>query len=150
MKKQSLLIPSFPVGAFLDSPREEMNINPIVLEGNSQNGWALDNHIKKSIPTGYDEQGRRTCETTRSDIGECFHRLKYHWERSMVEPIARTVEDFMRSRSELKSVQAFIPVPSSSTARPFQPVFLIAEVVGPMLGVTVPTDYLLKTKVPRR
>ena len=72
--------------------------------------------------------------------------MKYRDDRAQVEPIARTVSDFIRGRSELSDIQAVLAVPPSDTRRSFQPVEAIAARIGAMLDLPAPDDFLLKAK----
>jgi len=126
--------------------RKTLNTHPRVLEGCWTVGWALDVHTIRSIPLGPDEWGHEMFDTTRSEIGDAVYKLKYLGDRSQVEPIAQTIEDFIRARPELTAACTIVAIPPSNTARPFQPVPEIAASVGARLNLPVPIDYLLKTK----
>jgi predicted amidophosphoribosyltransferase len=123
-----------------------MIINPKEIRGNWNHGWALDTHTVRSILTGTDEWGRKTFDTTRSEIGEALYRLKYQDDRRQLKPIANAVTLFIMTRFELTDIQAIIAVPPSDTNRRFQPVQELAAVIGKKLKLPVPTDYLLKIK----
>jgi competence protein ComFC len=123
-----------------------MKIDPKRIIGNWTHGWALDQHTLRSTASDSGQLGHPEFATDRSEIGEALYRLKYRSDRAQVEPIARTVSDFIRGRSELSDIRAVLAVPPSDTQRSFQPVEAIATRVGAMLGLPAPDDYLLKVK----
>ena len=124
-----------------------MNIDPKMIIGNWTHGWALDQHTLRSTASDSDSSGHPAFDTERTEIGEAIYRLKYRDDRSQVEPISRTVSDFIRSRTELADIKAILAVPPSDWRRSFQPVELIAVRIGELLDLPTPDDYLLKAKV---
>lgn len=60
-----------------------MSINPIKLEGNWKEGFAIDYHVVKSEYLGEDCYGRAQFETTRTEIGELIYKLKYRSSASI-------------------------------------------------------------------
>ncbi len=73
-------------------------------------------------------------------------KLKYRNDRSQVEPISRTIADFIRGRSELADIRAVLAVPPSDTRRSFQPVQALAERIASLIGLPAPDDYLFKAR----
>jgi competence protein ComFC len=118
-----------------------MNINEQELHGNWRAGWALDLHTLSSIPTG--DGG---FETTRTEVGEALYQLKYHSDRSKIQPLAETACQFMQTRLVMPYLHAIIPVPPSNLSRSFQPVLELAREIGRRLNLPVFDNYLLKTR----
>jgi competence protein ComFC len=123
-----------------------MRIDPQRITGNWTHGWALDRHTVRSVQGGDMDSGRAVFQTERSELGEALYELKYRGDREQVEPIARTVAEFIRGRSELAGIQAVLAVPPSDTRRSFQPVPELAARIGAVLGLPAPDDYIIKTK----
>ncbi len=118
-----------------------IQINEQWLSGNWRYGWALDVHTVSSTPLpdgGF--------ETKRTEIGELLYQLKYHLDRSKVEPIAEAAANFLKSRLVLPYLAAIIPVPPSDTDRPFQPVQELAIRIGQKINLPILLDYLVKVK----
>jgi predicted amidophosphoribosyltransferase len=123
-----------------------MNIEPKMIIGNWTYGWALDQHTIQSTASGCESIGQPSFATERTEIGEALYKLKYHNDRTQVEPIAGTVADFIRGRSELADIKAVLAVPPSDTRRSFQPVEALTARIGALLSLPAPDDYLLKAK----
>lgn len=123
-----------------------MKIDPKMITGNWKHGWALDQHTIRSTTSASDSIGHSTFDTERTEIGEALYKLKYRGDRAQVEPIAQTVANFIRGRSELTDIKAVLAVPPSDTRRSFQPVEVVAARIGAMLDLPAPDDYLLKAK----
>jgi len=123
-----------------------MKIDPKMITGNWKHGWALDQHTIRSTASASDSIGHSTFDTERTEIGEALYKLKYRGDRAQVEPIAQTVANFIRGRSELTDIKAVLAVPPSDTRRSFQPVEVVAARIGAMLDLPAPDDYLLKAK----
>ncbi len=123
-----------------------MEINPLELKGNWSNGWALDMHTTSSVPCGQNEFGHVIFYTTRSEMGEALYKLKYRSDQSQVGVIAKTVENFIRGQPELADIIAILAVPPSDEAREFQPVTLLSNAIGKLLGILSPSDYIQKIK----
>ena len=122
-----------------------MEINTKPLLGNWTHGWALDQHTVRSSGE-IDSSFRPTFDTERTEIGQALYKLKYHEDLSQVEPIARTVAQFVSGRSELRDIKAVLAVPPSQWRRSFQPVEKVASRIGQLLGLPAPDDYLLKAR----
>ena len=123
-----------------------MNIDPKMIIGNWSHGWALDQHTVRSTLGGSDSNMHPEFATERTEFGEALFKLKYRADAAQVEPIARTVADFIRSRSELADIKAVLAVPPSDTRRSFQPVEALTSRIGALLGLPASADYLLKVK----
>jgi competence protein ComFC len=125
---------------------EMMNIVPKPIMGNWTYGWALDQHTVNSTAGASENIGHPTFVTERTAIGEALYKLKYRDDQTQVEPLARTVADFVRGRLEFADIKAILAVPPSDWRRSFQPVEVIASRIGELLGLPSPDDFLLKAK----
>jgi competence protein ComFC len=123
-----------------------MNIDPKMIIGNWTHGWALDQHTVSCTAGGSANTGFPAFATERSEIGEALYQLKYRADMTRIVPIAITVADFVRGRSELADIYAVLAVPPSDTRRSFQPVEALTAMIGAMLNLPVPDDYLRKSK----
>jgi competence protein ComFC len=108
-------------------------INPQVITGKWQVGYALDVHTLSSTYLGADQYGHDRYDTTRSPLGELLYRLKYNRDQSVVPEIIDTVCAFLGKAFKFELI---VPVPAS-TARTVQPVVLIAAGIGDKIGVPV-------------
>jgi competence protein ComFC len=124
----------------------KMRIDPQRITGNWTHGWALDRHTVRSTQGGDRDSGYAVFQTERSELGEALYELKYRGDREQVGPIARTIAEFIRGRSELADIRAILAVPPSDTRRSFQPVEALAARIGSELGLPAPDDYIIKTK----
>ncbi|MBE0664855.1 MAG: ComF family protein [Candidatus Aminicenantes bacterium] len=130
----------------MSSHSNKMNIDPKMIMGNWTHGWALDQHTLRSTSGGSDSSMHPEFDTERTELGEALYKLKYRADLAQVEPIARTVADFIRSRSELSDIKAVLAVPPSDTRRSFQPVQALTAGIGALLRLPAPDDYLLKSR----
>lgn len=104
------------------------------IPGRWREGYVLDFHTVSSTYLGYDEYGHAIFETIRSDVGELLYRLKYRSDDAVIDELAETLADFLRSWNP--GVTVLIPVPPSR-ARSQQPVNLIAKALAVKIGVTL-------------
>ncbi len=107
-------------------------------------GFALDRHTSSSVYVGDNAYGKPIFETERSPVGELLYKLKYRHDKSVIEPLADTVADFLLNRWRL-SIDAIIPVPPSNF-RAVQPVMVVADALAAGIGVPVCNDCLKKVK----
>jgi len=119
----------------------QIQINEQRLTGRWKAGWALDLHTISSqlLPNG-------TFDTKYTEIGKLLNLLKYHFDKSKIEPIAETVASFLKMRLVFPYLKAIVPVPPSKLDRPFQPVQELAIKIGEKVNLPVPLDYLIKVK----
>jgi hypothetical protein len=87
-----------------------MRINPILLKGSWDEGWALDKHVLSSEYIGDNPFGNPTFRTVRTEIGELVFRLKYRGDLSVLKQIADTASDFIKSTgiAYLKNTPALV------------------------------------------
>ncbi len=108
--------------------------------GNWHAGWALAYHTVSSTHVG-----EHFFQTERSEIGEMLYRLKYHSDRTKIEPLAELAAQFLETRLFSPHVAAIVPVPPS-VERSFQPVEELAVAIGNKTNIPVALDYLTKVK----
>jgi predicted amidophosphoribosyltransferase len=118
-----------------------MEINPQPIRGNWRAGWALDPHTVSSKARAEGE-----FETQRTEIGEALYQLKYRGDRSKIEPIAQAAADFLEAKTELRDIEAILPVPPSDEDRPFQPVYELARAIARRLDLLLAPGYLIKIR----
>lgn len=123
-----------------------MNIDPKMIIGNWAHGWALAQHTVRSTADGPNSNTHPEFDTERTELGEALYKLKYRADHTQLEPLARTIADFIRGRSELEDIKAVLAVPPSDTRRSFQPVKALAARIGEMLDLPFPDDYLQKSR----
>ena len=78
----------------------EINLKPIL--GNWAHGWALAQHTVRSTADGPNSNTHPEFDTERTELGEALYKLKYRADHTQLEPLARTIADFIRGRSELE------------------------------------------------
>lgn len=119
-------------------------INPIKLEGNWTEGFALDIHVIKSIYVGENQYGRPEFDTIRSRLGELVYQLKYRNNPKAIYDIMELIEPFLNKWNIINRIDAIIPVPSSDKNRIQQPVFKISEHIAKFLNKPIFCNLLEK------
>lgn len=99
--------------------------HPKPLSGPWQAGWALGFHSRFA-----------GADWSRSGVGDLAFRLKYRNDLSAVQPLVKEIMALFDEHPEMKDVDAIIPVPSS-TARPFDPVRVVADALSRQLRIAV-------------
>jgi competence protein ComFC len=118
-----------------------MKSNPIKINGNWNDGYALDKHSISSYPVGINEHGHTEFYTTRTELGDSIYKLKYNKLNtdekinSVLNDITDTATAFILQNWGIK-IDAIIPMPPS-VPRSTQPVFLIARELGKKLNIPV-------------
>lgn len=97
------------------------------IHGTFDCGYSAAKHIIRSVPTGVNEYGHTTFDTTRTEMGEALFQLKYRDDFTQV----RKISDFLSAivQAKLSDTQLIVPVPPSKY-RPRQPVVEIAREVS--------------------
>ncbi|MBC2580587.1 ComF family protein [Clostridium sp. DJ247] len=121
-----------------------MTINPIIITGNWNEGYALDFHTISSNYLGDDAFGRPQFDTVRSDIGQLVYDLKYHQNKDKISQITDLACTFLLNWDVNKKVDIIIPIPPSRKNRPFQPVYELSKSIGKKLNIPVTCDILSK------
>ena len=108
-----------------------VKISPKRISGKWTEGFALDLHTISSEYIGDDEYGHPQYDTRRTELGELLYRLKYGNDKSVINMIASTASDFVKSKEW--QIDIVVPVPPSRY-RIFQPVITLAENLAQNLG----------------
>lgn len=111
-----------------------IEINPQRIEGHWQQGAALDLHTISSTPAGYNAFGHMTFDNRYSPIGELLHRLKYSRDQGAAAGIIEAAATFLMGRRH--KFEVIVPVPPS-TPRDVQPVMVLADGIGAIVGAPV-------------
>jgi predicted amidophosphoribosyltransferase len=119
-------------------------INPIVINGPWQQGWALDLHTLSSTFLGDDAFGHPQFTSKRSEIGELLYQFKYRGDRSGLAAICETVAAFVKHRD--LPVDLISTVPPSNELRRNQPLPAIAKGVAERLSCPYRSDALVKVR----
>lgn len=103
------------------------------LQGNWDNGYALDKHMVSSTFIGYNEAGHPQFDNQRTEAGEAVYRLKYKddWDKSGL--LAAAVVEHICPL--LPTIGLVVPMPASQ-ARTKQPVNEVADAIAKSIGVT--------------
>src|SRR5664280_178830 len=112
-----------------------IEIHPKEIKGSWDRGYVLDRHTISSTMIGYNEFGHPEFDTQRSELGELVYRLKYKRDESVIESIAETTTQFLKTVGICPNV--IVPMPPSKQ-RPAQPMFEISSALGRALNI--PTD----------
>ncbi len=102
-------------------------IHPQKIEGNWHLGIALDFHTTSSTPIGHNEHGHMQFDTLRPEIAELLYQLKYKHKQAAAQGIIEAAAAYLFPHRE--KFDLIIPVPPS-TARPVQPVLVMANGIG--------------------
>ena len=112
-----------------------MGIAPIMIKGNWDLGFVLDNHVSKSVPIGENVYGHMEFETTRTELGELLFQYKYRNRVDCLSAIMEMIIPFIDSWKELERVDIVIPVPPTKQ-RIYQPATEIGRAIASHLGVS--------------
>ena len=119
-------------------------INPILLTGNWDLGFALDTHVIESIPLGEDSYGHFHFDNMRSPIGELLYQFKYNGRYDNLPEIVDTIMSFLETQPQMKDIETILPV-LPTKIRPYQPTFEIAQALAKKLKVFYCNDVLENT-----
>ena len=120
-----------------------IEISPKKIEGQWNEGFALDFHTISSDYIGDNEYGQPQFDTKRTALGDLLYRLKYGNDRSVLDVVVATTVEFIKSRSW--SIELVIPIPPSRE-RSFQPVVAVAEGLAQALKVPCCGGCVVKIK----
>lgn len=109
-----------------------MEVNLKSIEGNWDNGYALDKHTISSTLLGYNEFNRPIFDTARTEVGQALYLLKYQSDWKQIEPLAGAIVKHIVPR--FCAIGLVIPVPPSEV-RQRQPVYEISRAVAQKIGV---------------
>ena len=120
-------------------------IDPHRINGAWDEGYYLDLHTKSSIYLGDDDAGTPQFDTVRTELGQLIYQMKYNGHFDTSPAIIALCSQFITSWLKDKKIDVVISVPPS-TQRPVQPVFLLSKAVADLLGASLATDGLEKSK----
>lgn len=121
-----------------------VKIDPIILSGNWDLGFALDYHTVKSVYLGEDPYGKLHFDNTYTPIGELLNKLKYRGRLDAVEDIVDTAAAFIKDEPRFSEIVSVLPVPPTNKHRLYQPVFEIAELLAEKLDANYNNEVLEK------
>lgn len=107
-----------------------MNLRAIT--GNWNDGVVLDKHTVCSVLKGQDAYGHNVWDTTRTEVGEALYQLKYRYQWSKAQPLAKCLYD--NAYPLFGDVDFIVPM-AASTYRPVQPVTLVAVELAKLAGI---------------
>lgn len=113
------------------------------IPGRWREGYVLDYHTSSSTYLGDNSYGHPMFDTKRTEIGELLFRLKNRSDYRVVDELADTAADFVKSWKN--DAALIIPVPPSRE-RARQPVFVLAEALGKRVGIPVEFKGLMEQK----
>lgn len=121
-----------------------MDINPQQIDGNWEEGWAMDLHTTSSVPITDEAGNVIKWNNTRPPVAEELYQLKYCNNKSKVDTMAKPVSDFIREKQEQWKLDLIIPVPPSDMERTYQPVIELANAIGTLTDLPVDNVVLKK------
>ncbi len=119
-----------------------MQVNLRQINGNWDQGYALDKHTLSSTPIGYNDYGHMQFDTKRPPAGEALFQLKYRQDYSQADALADAVVANIVPR--LPTFSMIIPMPASKP-RTRQPVTEVASAIARKLKLPMFEDMLRKT-----
>lgn len=123
---------SLPPKSHLDQPIPQRLLGPW------QQGWALDLHSRF---------GGEAWQ--RSETGKLVCRYKYRGRIDLADKLADRIVTLIEQHPELRATDGIVPIPPS-TARLYDPVRLLGEVLARRLKIPLFADALRKTRVTSR
>lgn len=121
-----------------------VEIAPKLIQGEWNEGYALDFHTIASEFLGYNSYGQPEYQTTRTPLGELMFRLKYEQDYSGLEFIAETVAEFIASWN--LEADLLVPVPPTGTKRKQHPVQEICKFLSEFQSIPVSETAVKKVK----
>lgn len=104
-------------------------INPIRLNGNWKEGYALDVYVLSSTYIGEDAFGIKHFDNKYTEIGTLLHNMKYNGHIDTSNEILKSSIPFLDKWLSDKTIDAIIPVHPTKD-RDIQPIFVIAETIA--------------------
>lgn len=120
-----------------------MKVNLKKIEGNWEDGYALDKHLVRSIFLGHNEYGHPQFNNIRTEVGESVFQLKYRSDFSQAPLLAKTIHAELIPK--LGSIHFIVPAPASND-REKQPVHEVASELAKIMKVPCFPDFLVKAK----
>lgn len=128
-------------GGSTNSTEGVVKVNLRQIAGPWTNGYALDKHIIRSVPIGYNSAGYMQFETDRTDVGEAVFQLKYRGDYDQVKPLAKAVVKHIVPL--FGPIGLVIPAPASVRRRR-QPVTEVASAIAERMGLTAFDNIVVK------
>ena len=122
-----------------------VKVNPTSIQGNWDEGYALDLHTLSSEFTGYDEYDHPHFDTKYSPLGDLLLQLKYRGNVEGISDIVDTAVSFIKEKWKIH-IDLILPIPPSKTDRKIQPVEIIADRIAKNLEIKFSKDVLIKTR----
>src|SRR4030042_4271616 len=122
-----------------------VKVNPTSIQGNWDEGYALDLHTLSSEFTGYDEYDHPHFDTKYSPLGDLLLQLKYRGNVEGISDIVDTAVSFIKDKWKIH-IDLILPIPPSKTDRKIQPVEIIADRIAKNLEIKFSKDVLIKTR----
>jgi predicted amidophosphoribosyltransferase len=122
-----------------------VKVNPTSIQGNWDEGYALDLHTLSSEFTGYDEYDHPHFDTKYSPLGDLLLQLKYRGNVGGISDIVDTAVSFIKDKWKIH-IDLILPIPPSKTDRKIQPVEIIADRIAKNLEIKFSKDVLIKTR----
>ncbi|MBL8029404.1 MAG: ComF family protein [Fibrobacteres bacterium] len=118
-----------------------MKTHPFLLEPPSfPHGFAALDWYSRSVIR---ENGWKDRDLT--EMGNCLEKFKHQGERAMVSEIAEAASQFIVDAWHIDSqIDVIVPFPPSNSDRFYQPVYLLAEQIGKLIGKPVAFDAIYK------
>jgi len=117
--------------------------NPIRIQGDWSDGYALDLHTTRSVYLGDNEYGHPEFDTEYSEVGALVKAVKYRGDLSRVPELIDTAAHFIRHWGV--GIDVVVPAPPSRQRR-VQPVEVIASGIAQALGVADGRGAVWRTK----
>lgn len=121
-----------------------MDLTPIPLNGNWDEGYALDLHTLSSEYLGDDAYGHPHFDTKYTVLGDLVKRFKYRGEHDLLLEIMSIVSPFLQEWQIKDKINVVLPVPPSNLNRSYQPVFELAKAIAGEVGAYFNKDVLVK------
>ena len=120
-----------------------MSINPILLNGPWDEGYALDIHTTTKRYMEDNVYGYPIVETEYTDLGKLLHYLKYRNDISKLDDIINLSEPFIKSWDAIKQIDLVIPAPPSKH-KDFQAALEIAKAIAELINASYSDEILQK------
>lgn len=89
-----------------------MRIDPKIITGSWDKGFALDKHYASKEYTGKDNNGRDLYKTTKTELGRLVKEMRETGSLNASREIAALIRDFLNTQKLISDFQFIIPVPS--------------------------------------
>ena len=115
----------------------------IKLNGNFDEGYALDEHTVSSKYIGEDAFGNKQFDTEYTQIGGLLYKMKYNGHHDTSLDILELAKPFLNEFVKNKQIDIVLPVPPSKN-RDIQPVCILTELFAEYLKLPYSNGVLEK------